>query len=393
MILRRDVSLFKRLLASYLAIVLVCTLTLLGMSEVVAPFFLERHVSSMGLTSATESTDVALMRMLDDLRGSYRRAFSQSLLSGVVASLLLAGVLSLFVSRQIVLPLQGMHRASRRIADGRYKSRLDVTAPGEIGDLASSFNAMAAALDEVESKRTELLGNVAHEFGTPLSSVRGNLEGLQDGLFTLEDETIEVSLQQVARLERLVADLSLLSRVEAGQERVVPEHVDVNELTTSAASALERQFNSKGVALKVVTPTPSLTALADPLRTGQVLGNLLANALRHTPAGGKVTLRTEAKDAYNLLVSVEDTGRGIPSGVIPHIFTRFYRGDEARRANQGSGSGVGLTVAKHFVEAQGGEIGVESQMGQGSTFWFTLPLAGSFTKPLQEVCSDDIRHR
>ena len=374
MILRRETSLFNRLFISYLAVVLVCTLTLLAMSEVVGPFFLESHIQSMDFASERGSSEVA--NMLEDLRASYRSALSQSLISGVVAALLLAGALSVFVSKQIVLPLQGMQRASRRIADGRYKGRLDVTAPGEIGDLASSFNAMAAALNEVESKRIELLGNVAHEFGTPLSSVRGNLEGLQDGLFTLEDETIEVSLQQVARLERLVADLSLLSRVEAGQERVVPEHAVVTELTTSAACALKTQFDSKGVALKVVAPTRSLTALADPLRTGQVLGNLLTNALRHTSAGGTVTLRAEAIDAFSLLVSVEDTGRGIPSGIIPHIFTRFYRGDEARQADQGSGSGVGLTVAKHFVEAQGGEIGVDSRVGEGSRFWFTLPLAG-----------------
>ena len=374
MILRRDTSLYKRLFISYLAIVLVCTLALLAMSEVVAPFFLESHIQSMDFASERGSPEVA--NMLEDLRSSYRRALNQSLFSGVIAALLLAGALSLFVSKQIVLPLQGMQRASRRIADGRYKGRLDVTAPGEIGDLASSFNAMAAALDEVESKRTELIGNVAHEFATPLSSVRGNLEGLQDGLFTLEDETIEVSLEQVTRLEKLVADLSLLSRVEAGQERVVQEHVAVNELTTSAACALKPQFDSKGVALTVVAPNPSLTALADPLRTGQVLGNLLTNALRHTPPGGKVTVRAEAKDGLNLLVTVEDTGQGIPAETIPHLFTRFYRGDEARQADQGSGSGVGLTVAKHFVEAQGGEIGGESRVGEGSTFWFTLPRAG-----------------
>lgn len=369
----RCVSLYWRLFVSYLLVIVVGSATLLGTSEVFGRLLAERHLESMELTfhNLPPGTD----RMLTDLREAYRRAFSRSLLWGALASLVVAGSVSLFITKLIVSPIKLLQRASRRVAAGRYRERRDVSAPGEIGDLANSFNAMVSALNETEARRVELLGNVAHEFRTPLSSLRGNLEGLQDGLFTLDDETMEVSLREVARLERLVADLSLLARVEAGQGTVRPERVSLEAICLQTIAALRPLFVAKGVGLRCVPIPPSLMVMADPQRTAQILANLLTNALRHTPSGGEVVLWADVTDSRHVTMHVRDTGEGIPEEVLPYIFTRFYRGDPSRRIKEGSGSGVGLTIAKHFVEAHGGQIGAESRVGEGSHFWFTLPRA------------------
>ena len=369
--LRRDTSLYWRLFISYLLVILVGSATLYGTSEVFGPFFIERHIESMDLTSRNLPPETNTM--LTDLREAYRRAVNQSLWWGLVVSGLVAGAVSLFITAQIVSPLKRLQRASRRIAAGQYNERLEVSSPGEIGELAHSFNDMAAALDKTEARRVELLGNVAHELRTPLSSLRGHLEGLQDGVFTLEDETIEVSLGEVTRLERLVDDLSLLSRIEAGQGTIKPERVSLEAICAKTLASLRPLFVDKGVGLRCLPIPPTLMVKADPQRTAQVLANLLTNALRHTPPGGEVTLWADERDNHLIAMHVRDTGEGIPETVLPHIFTRFYRGDSSRRSKEGSGSGIGLTVAKHFVEAQGGELGVESQVGQGSHFWFTLP--------------------
>ena len=366
----RCASLYWRLFVSYLLVIVVGSATLFGTSEIFGRFLAQRHLESMELTF--HNLPPGTNRMLTDLREAYRRAFSQSLFWGSLASLFVAGGVSLFITKQIVSPIKRLQRASRRVAAGRYGERRDVSAPGEIGDLATSFNAMVSALNESESRRVELLGNVAHEFRTPLSSLRGNLEGLQDGLFTLDDETVEVSLREVARLERLVADLSLLARVEGGQGIVRPERVSLEAICLQTIAALRPLFRAKGVELRCLPIPPSLMVIADPQRTAQVLANLLTNALRHTPSGGEVVLWADVTDSRHVTMQVRDTGEGIPEEVLPHIFTRFYRGDPSRRIKEGSGSGVGLTIAKHFVEAQGGQIGVESRVGEGSHFWFTL---------------------
>lgn len=211
-------------------------------------------------------------------------------------------------------------------------------------------------------------------FVPPLSSLRGNLEGVQDGLFALDDETVEVSLREVARLERLVEDLSLLAHVEAGQVSVKLERVSLEAICKQTLAALRPLFVAKEVGFRCVPIAPSLMVNVDPQRTAQILANLLTNALRHTPPGGEVVLRTDTGEDW-VTMHVQDTGEGISEAVLPHIFTRFYRGDPSRRSQKGSGSGVGLTIAKYLVEAQGGQIGVESRVGEGSRFWFRMRRA------------------
>jgi histidine kinase len=367
----RHVNLFWRLFTSYALIIAVGALTLYVASEAFAPLFLDHHMRQM----REVMLGTPMMEAMEaDLSEAYRRALDQSLLWGGLVSVVVAGIMSVFVTYQITSPIRAMQRASRRIAAGHYSQRLDEAAPGEIGELAQAFNAMAAALESSEARRIELLRNVAHEFRTPLASLRGYLEGLEDGVFTLDETTLGASKRQIARLLRLVEDLSLLSRVETGQERLVFEIVSVSSLLRQAAAAFRPQFTAKQVGLSFDDVPETWCVQADLERTHQVMANLIANALRHTPAGGEVRLSAQLCP-QGVMISVVDNGEGIPLEALPHIFTRFYRVDPARRSHRDTGSGIGLTIAKHYVEAQGGTIGVTSELGHGSCFWFTLPRA------------------
>lgn len=218
----------------------------------------------------------------------------------------------------------------------------------------------------------QLLADVAHEFRTPLSNLRGYLEGLEDGVFRPDELTLPAR-RQVERLERLADDLSLLSRVETGQLALRPDAVDASTLLRTAADAFRPRFEAKDIEFDVQPAASPTHVWADEERTGQVLTNLVANALRFTPPGGRVTLAATASPAGQIRFEVRDTGIGIPPDQIGLVFNRFYRGAPAREPMEGSGSGIGLTLAKQLVERQGGDIGVESEAGQGSIFWFTLP--------------------
>ncbi len=370
---RHRASLFWRLLPTYLIVIVVGALTTLLAAESVAPYFLHHHVDQMmrGLQGPTMQR--MALDMAGDLNVAYRRALTQSLLWAVLASALAAGLVGLFVTRRIVAPLRAMRRVSRRIATGSYQDRLDLGAPGEVGDLAEAFNTMAETLERSEHRRVEQLADVAHEFRTPLSNLRGYIEGLEDGVFQPTATTLLACRRQLDRLEHLVEDLSLLSRIETGQLPLQPQRFSVAMLVGHALGAMTPSFLHKGVALVADALPPSLEVTADPERTGQVLTNLLRNALRHTPPGGTVTVRAAGEAAGHVRFEVLDTGTGIDPIDLPNIFKRFYRGDRSRGHDPVTGSGVGLTIARQLVERQGGEIGVESTPGTGSRFWFTLP--------------------
>lgn len=363
----KKLGLFPRLLIAFLLVIGVAAVTLYAAGLTFGPVFLERHLVSMGLS--VQDPPPGTETMLSDLRVNYREALSQSLLLAVVVAVLIAGGVSFFITRQVVTPLQRMGRASERIATGNYRERLDVSGPGEVGSLAQSFNRMAGTLEAGEAQRTELIRNLAHEVRTPLTNLRGYLEGLQEGLFEADEETFEASRRQLARLERLLDDLSLLSRVESQQEQVTLERVALETICLASLQAVRPQYLHKGVDLHCEPISPDLRVEADPLRSEQVLTNLLGNALRHTPAGGEVVLWA-SEEGDRVAMHVKDTGSGIPPHALPHVFKRFYRADSSRPSH--GGSGIGLTIAKYFVEAQGGQIFVESTPGEGSHFWFTL---------------------
>lgn len=363
-------SLYWRLLPSYLLVVVVALGTMFLAGEALAPFFLQRHVDAM-METLNAHGDRSLDAMATDLEDRFRRALTQSLLWALIASAFTASVVGLYVTMRVVRPLRALTRASGRIAGGRYSQRLASEAPGEIGDMAEAFNLMAATLEHSEERRVQLMADVAHEFRSPLSNLRGYLEGLEDGVFAPEELALPAR-RQLQRLERLADDLSLLSRVETGQVELHPGAEDAHGLLMAVADAFRPRFEARGVEL-AVRSAPNLSVWADAARTDQVLTNLAANALRFTPAGGRVTLSVGALDDVLMRFEVSDTGVGIPEEQLRQVFNRFFRGDQARAHLEGGGSGIGLTLAKQFVERQGGDIGVTSRVGQGSTFWFTLP--------------------
>jgi two-component system sensor histidine kinase BaeS len=291
-------------------------------------------------------------------------------------------ITSLFVSRQVVAPVQAMMAASQRIAEGNYAERVQV--PGdinkgeqdELGQLALRFNQMAARLEQTENMRRQLIGDVTHELRTPLTTIKGSMEGLLDGVLPASDETYTQIYHEADRLQRLVNDLQELSRVEAGAYELHLSPTSLAEVVQATVARLGRQFEEKGVALTTQVPTDLPPIKLDSDRIGQVLLNLVGNALQYTPAGGRVQIQV-VRMPGEVRVSVSDTGIGIPPEHLPHLFTRFYRVDKSRARSHG-GSGIGLTIARHLVEAHGGRIWAESQgEGQGSTFTFTLPDASN----------------
>jgi two-component system sensor histidine kinase BaeS len=212
---------------------------------------------------------------------------------------------------------------------------------------------------------------VAHELRTPLSNIQGHLEAIRDGLLPAEPATLDSIFEEVLLLARLVEDLQELTLAEAGQLTLIRQPADVVDIARRAAWAAQPPAEARGLTIETDLPDPPATAEVDPERIGQVLRNLLSNAITHTPEGGRITV--ELKDeGRELRVTVADTGTGIPADDLPYVFERFYRVDRSRVRATG-GAGLGLTIAKRLVEAHGGTIGVESELGKGSRFTFTLP--------------------
>jgi histidine kinase len=243
-----------------------------------------------------------------------------------------------------------------------------------LGRLAQCFNQMAAGLQQTETLRLELIGNVAHELRTPLSSIKGYMEGLIDGVLPAEAETFQQVYREADRLQRLVQDLQELSRVEAKAFELRLQPMSVARLVETVTARLGRQFEDKGVALEMDIAPDLPSVQADEGRIGQVLLNLVGNALQYTPPEGRVTIRAR-RQGDAVLLAVQDTGIGMAPDHLPHVFERFYRVDKSR-SRAGGGSGIGLTIARHLVEAHGGQIQATSDgLGRGSVFSFTLPVA------------------
>jgi signal transduction histidine kinase len=277
-------------------------------------------------------------------------------------------------ARRITSPLSETMKAADALAEGDLSARVPEMGNGEFRHFARSFNRMAEALEVADQQRRELLADVAHELRTPLTIIQGNLEGLRDGVYEASPEHLDLVLDETRKLSRLVDDLRLLTLAEAGQLPLDLQVLDVPQLLADVRDAFACQADEAGIALKVDVDGTLQPFVADPQRIGQVLGNLVANALRHTPDGGEVTLgAAQAPGGGGVLLWVADTGEGIPSEDLPRIFDRFWRGDPARTHEPGGGSGLGLAIAKSLVEAHGGRIRAESQLGQGTTVSCALP--------------------
>lgn len=310
----------------------------------------------------------AAQRFLDSLNAAFWMA-------GALAAGL-GGALGLLMAWRLAAPLRRLAVGARRIAAGQFDERAPVAGPAEVRAVATAFNEMAAALAAGEAERRQMVADIAHELRTPLTVIQGNLRAMLDEVYPLSRDEVARIYEASLGLSRLVDDLRVLSLAEAGRLDLHLQPVAVGPLLAREAALFADLAAGQGVHLRVETPGDLPAALADPERLAQVLHNLLSNALRHTPAGGRITLRARAATAINgsLQVEVEDTGAGIAPEDLPHVFERFYRADRGRSRERG-GSGLGLTIARELVRLQGGAMGVESAPGQGARFWFTLPRA------------------
>ncbi len=309
----------------------------------------------------------------------FLRSVNLSILITSVTVGVLALVLGSLLFRQITSPLRALSQSARAIAEGDLGQRVAVRSDDEIGQVARSFNRMAESLAEADVQRRNMMADIAHELRTPLTVVQGNLEALMDGVYDLTPGNVALVHKQTVVLTRLVADLRDLALAEAGQLRLEVKAFSLEDVITQVTEGLEVQAHEREVTLKFEIAVELPKIQADEQRITQVLFNLVSNALRHTPAGGTVTISAELRED-RILVSVRDTGTGIPPEDLPHVFERFYRADRSRARSTG-GSGLGLTIAKQIVEAHGGQIWAQSWLGAGSTFAFSLPLSALPSSP------------
>lgn len=275
--------------------------------------------------------------------------------------------------RRLGMPLAEVMAAADAVAEGDLSVRVQENRPGELGRLARSFNRMTGELARSEQQRRNLTADVAHELRTPLHIIQGNLEGILDGVYEATPEHITATLDETRLLARLVNDLQTLSLAEAGQLPLYPVPVLVVDLLADVQTSFAGQAAAANIALNVeVLPgAEKLEITVDVDRMEQVLANLVANALRHTPERGRVTLSAQPLDDGVRLV-VQDNGSGIAAADLPYIFDRFWRGEKARTRQDGAGSGLGLAIARQLVQAHGGTIQVTSQPDQGTTFTITF---------------------
>jgi two-component system OmpR family sensor kinase/two-component system sensor histidine kinase BaeS len=268
--------------------------------------------------------------------------------------------------RRTAGPIGDVMDAAGRIAEGDLSARAPVHGPPDVRNLAGAFNRMADRLERNEEKRRDLLADVAHELRTPLSVIRGRVEGMRDGLYEADAEHLELIEQETDVLARLLGDLQLLSNAEAGALPLHRERLEPTELVEAAVAAYRAQADEADIALEARSEEGVPHLDVDRVRIGEVLSNLIANAIRHTPAGGTVTV-TVAHDGEAVTFEVADTGEGIPADELPTVFDRFAKSPESR------GAGLGLAIAKSLVQAHDGTISAESTFGRGTTIRFVIP--------------------
>jgi signal transduction histidine kinase len=301
------------------------------------------------------------------------KAINHFLVLGGVLAIIVAAVVTFFMSRRILKPVQALTVAAKRLGDGDFSHRVQVKGKGEMAELGQTFNSMAESLERGEMLRRNMVSDVAHELRTPVSNIQGQLEAIGDGLIKPDVNTFDSIHEEAVLLSRLIDDLQELTLAEAGKLSLFQQPEDAAQLIHKAVAAASAKATASGIILTIDLPEQLPLCDIDSQRIGQVLRNLLENAITHTPKGGAVTVSARQVQEY-LEVSVVDTGEGIPAEHLPNVFERFYRADKSRTRATG-GSGLGLTIARRLVEAHGGKIGVQSELGRGSRFYFTIPVS------------------
>ncbi len=315
-------------------------------------------------------------RPIDPRSQRFLSTLNSYLAGAAVVGLLAALALSVGLARWLAAPLESLTRAARRMERGDLQQRIDTSVGGEVGALADAFNALAASLARVERLRQDMVSDIAHELRTPLASIRGYLEAIQDGVVAPDAETLDTIHREMMQLTRLVDDLQELSLAEARQLQLHYEQVDVAELVEWEVRAFRPQAAAQQIEIAIDAPSAGALPLArlDAGRIRQVLGNILRNALAHTPDGGRIGVSVQGDEAH-VRIAVEDSGVGIAARDLEHVFERFYRADKSRSRVRG-GTGLGLTIARELVSAHQGQLTAESIVGRGTRFLISLPTAG-----------------
>ena len=356
-------SLRARLLVAFLVVVAVALGTVAAAVLFVGPGYFVEAMGHLPGDPMDQMMGTATQRAFED-------AMRQAIGAATVIAVATATIVGLAVAARIVRPISALARAARRIAGGHYAERVPDDEPGELGELATSFNAMAGSLETVERRRVQLVGDVAHELRTPLTTLDGYLEGLEDGVIEPGDVTWKLLRSETGRMTRLVTDLSELWRAEARQLPLRLDAVDV----AAVASEVGERFGPQAVVrgIQIESAAGRAVARADRDRVAQVLSNYLSNAVRYAPDGSTIRVVTSVS-TDRVRVAVSDTGPGLAPAQLEAVFERFYRVDPARRRTEG-GSGIGLAIARALAVAMGGRAWAESPgPGHGSTFFLELP--------------------
>jgi signal transduction histidine kinase len=362
-------GLAARLLLAQTLVALVAAATLWLVAVAVGPPLFRRHLHHVSGQVSAEA-----FRHAEE---AFRSASAISIGLALLASLVAASAISAFSARRLAAPVRRLAAAAHGVADGRYRVRVpDPGIGAEYAELTTSFNAMAARLESVESTRRRLLADLAHEVRTPVATLDAYLDGLEDGVVPVDDASLAVLRAQTARLARLAEDVTAVSNAEEGLLDMQRRPTRPSDVVSAAVASAGEEYAAKGVSLyrDVEADLPYVSVDAD--RIGQVLANLLGNALRHTPQGGSVSVSARREPGGGVVLTVADTGEGIPAEHLPHVFERFYRVDRARNRAHG-GSGIGLAIVKAIVEAHGGTATAQSAgTGTGASFGVHLPAAG-----------------
>jgi histidine kinase len=365
-----------RLLLTYLLVIVFAFGILAVVANLAIPPALNRHMSDremggMGMQMGDS------MGPQSQIVQNTRAALNDALIWAGGASLVLAILISFWLSRQVVSPVKRMTQLSGEIAAGRYDKRVGQENQGDSTDelmqLANSFDQMAAQLEQTENKRRALIADISHELRTPLTAIKGFSEGLMDGVLSSDNSTFSQIHKEADRMQRLVADLQELSQIEAEGFSLEKRDVSISRIATEVFNQIAKQFADKKIALELEFPNDLPAVFADEDRIKQVLLNLLNNAWQYTDTKGEI--RVSAKQVgTEVQIDVADNGLGIAHEHLGHVFDRFYRVDKSR-SRKGGGSGIGLAISKRLVEAHGGRIWAASEgLGKGAVFSFTLPI-------------------
>ena len=363
---RPVLGLAARLMSAQILVIAVGSLTLAGTAALVAPDLFRRHLARTGESSA------AVRRHAEE---AFASSFAVSLTVAALAALLAAGIISWFLVRRVATPVEQLAVAADAVADGRY----DVSVPAvsfsaELQRLSEAFSHMAARLADTDAARSRLLTDLSHELRTPLATLTAYIDGIEDGVVPANAQSFETMRGQVSRLRRLTTDVREAAAAEEALD-LFPTPTDPVALAQAAVSAAGPRYAARNVGLAYGGDSAAPSVRGDTQRLGQVLANLLDNALRHTPPGGHVTVAVHAENGQ-VLLRVQDNGTGIPPDQLEAIFDRFYRVDPARNTSDGSGSGLGLTIARAIIHTHQGTLTAQSAgHGQGTTMTIKLPAS------------------